>query len=121
MLKLARRVLAVAAVVAAASAAPASYAKIHPPLTPQQQHRIHAYQQAVTKTFGPTPGGLAGPVVPVVPVGHDDAAAPEASSQRSFQWDDAGLGAGIMLMLFGAGVSAVAVVIRRRSHQTAIE
>ncbi|HET6865618.1 MAG TPA: hypothetical protein VFH80_06830 [Solirubrobacteraceae bacterium] len=41
--------------------------------------------------------------------------------QHSFQWDDAGIGAGMMLMLIGTGASAVAVVIRRRSHQTALE
>jgi hypothetical protein len=112
MLKLIKCTLGVATVVAAVIAAPASYARVDPPLTPQQQHRIQAYQQAVTKSFGPTTGGLAGPVVPVVPV--DDAVAPEASAQPSFHWDDAGIGAGIMLMLLGAGAGVVAVGVRRR-------
>jgi hypothetical protein len=114
MLKLIKCTPGVAILVAALVAAPAAYARLDPPLTPQQQHRIQAYQQAVTKSFGSTPGGLAGPVVPVVPVGHDAAIAPEASPQPSFHWDDAGIGAGIMLMLLGAGAGVVAIGIRRR-------
>jgi hypothetical protein len=121
MFKLIKRTLGVAAIVAAVSAPAASYARVDPPLTRQQQLRIQAYQQAVTKSFGPTPGGLAGPVAPVDPVSRNHAVGPEASSQPSFRWDDAGIGAGTMLMLVGIGAGAVAVVARRRSHRTALE
>jgi hypothetical protein len=112
MFKLSRRTLGLAAIIAAASAPPASYARAERHLTPAQRQQLEAYQQAVTKSFGPTPGGLAGPVMPLGSVSRH-AAGRAASSQRSFHWDDAGIGAGIMSVLFGAGASTVAVVMRR--------
>ena len=126
MLTISKKTLIAAAVIAAASApstafarpdyepsqAPARSASVNP--TQTQQAKLSALQATVAKRFGSTPGGLAGPITQPQPAAHHAA----ASSSSSFQWDDAGIGAAGMLVLFGAAGASSVLVRRRHKHQT---
>jgi hypothetical protein len=95
MLKVTKRLLTVAAVIAAASAPSAAYARVNldPPAAP-----------AATQSAPPA-------VTPSAP-------RPEASSTQGFRWDDAGIGAAGIVVLIGTGAGAAAVIARRHEHQT---
>jgi hypothetical protein len=95
MLKVTKRLLAGAVVIAAASAPSAAYARVNldPPAAPAATQ--HA-QPAVTP---PAPRA-------------------EAASSQGFRWDDAGIGAAGIVVLIGTGAGAAAVVARRHEHQT---
>jgi hypothetical protein len=125
MLKISKQTLIAAVVIAAASApsaayalpnfdpsqAPARAASVNPP----QLHRAKpsAYERAVARQLGGTPGGLVGPIA------HPQSGAryAEASSSSSFQWDDAGIGAAGMLGLLGAAGASAVLARRRREHR----
>jgi hypothetical protein len=126
MLKINKQTLIAAVVIAAASAPSTAFAL--PEFVPSQaparsasvnQTQLHrakpsAYERAVAKRSGGTPVGLADPIA------HPqfDARRGTASSSSSFQWDDAGIGAAGMLVLFGAAGASSVLVRRRRNHQT---
>jgi hypothetical protein len=96
MLTLIKRLLAAAIVIAAVAAPSAAYAQVNE-----------------------IP--IAGSEVPVAPPyigGAPAAEQPAAPSSSSFQWGDAGIGAGSLLVLIGVGAGA-AVVYRRRAHPLA--
>ncbi len=82
-----------------------------------QQSQLQSYQQAITKSFGPTPGGLAGPAIRAHSASALSIHPPAASSQQGFQWGDAGIGAAGMFLVLSAG-AATAVVGRRRHRAT---
>lgn len=82
----------------------------------QQQLQLQSYQQAITKSFGPTPGGLAGPAIRAHSASALSIHPTAASSQQGFQWGDAGIGAAGMFLVLSAG-AATAVVGRRRHHR----
>jgi hypothetical protein len=95
MLKVIKRLLAAAVVIAAASAPSVAYARLNlnPPVAPAVTH-------------------------PAPPAVTPSAARPEASSTQGFRWDDAGIGAAGMVVLIGMGAGAAAVIARRHGHQT---
>lgn len=115
MFTLTKRTLTVMSVVAAASAPSTAIARVvdDNPAQPQQS-QLESLQQAVTRSFGPTSGSLAGPVQ--APSDHS-LRATGTSPQEGFQWDDAGLGAAGMLVLLGTGAGSAILIGRRRAHQ----
>ena len=99
MLTLIKRALAAAIVVAAIAAPAAAYAQIN---------------QAP----------IGGSEIPVDYLGPTHAAAPPANpspaaSSVGFQWGDAGIGAGSLLVLIGVGAGAGTVAHRRRARPLA--
>lgn len=118
MFTLTKRALTALVVIAATSAPSTAIARVVDYTPPQsRQSQLESLQQAVTRSFGPTSGSLAGPVEAH---GDDSVRATGTSPQQGFQWDDAGLGAAGMLVLLGAGASSAALISRRRAHQTRI-
>jgi hypothetical protein len=95
MLKVTKRLLAGAVVIAAVSAPSAASARFNldPPVAP-----------AATQPARPA-------VTPPAPRA-------EASSPQGFRWDDAGVGAAGIVVLIGTGAGAAAVIARRHEHQT---
>jgi hypothetical protein len=72
------------------------------------QHRLNQLQNNVRDNFGAAGGGhLVAPAVPAT-----------ATSHSSFQWDDAGIGAGATVVLLGVG--ALGTTAARRRRQPAI-
>jgi hypothetical protein len=94
MLKMTKRLLAGAVVIAATSAPSAASARLNldPPVAP-----------AATQHARPA-------VTPSAPRA-------EAASSQGFRWDDAGIGAAGIVVLIGTGAAA-AVVARRHERQT---
>lgn len=88
----------------------------HP--TRGQQAQLHSYQQAVGKQFGTTPGGLAGPAVPVRSATVDSIRRSEASPPQGFRWDDAGIGAAGGLVLSMLGIGGVMAISQRRIRRS---
>lgn len=84
--------------------------------TQTQQSQLRSYQQAIRESFGPTPGGLAGPAIRAHSASAPSVPPTTASSQQGFQWSDAGIGAAGMFLLLTAP-AATAVVARRRHHR----
>jgi hypothetical protein len=95
MLKVTKRLLAGAVVIAAASAPSAASARLNldPPVAPAATH--HA-RPAVTP---PAPRA-------------------EAASSQGFRWDDAGIGAAGIVVLIGTGAGAATLIGRRHQQQT---
>ncbi|MFZ0378695.1 MAG: hypothetical protein WCD11_24625 [Solirubrobacteraceae bacterium] len=133
MFALNRRTLSAAAVIAALSAPATSSAMINgdpgAPTAAQrqsqgepswQQIELQAYQRSVEKSFGATPGGLAGPVVRGHTADATSVRPARVSSQGGFQWDDAGIGAAGILALLGLGAGSVTAITRRRTHPTRV-
>jgi hypothetical protein len=133
MFALNRRTLSAAAVIAALSAPATASAMINgDPGTPTAAHQqfqgepswqqieLQAYQRSVAKSFGSTPGGLAGPVVRAHTTDARSVRPARVSSQEGFQWDDAGIGAAGMLALLGLGAGSVTVITRRRTQPTRV-
>jgi hypothetical protein len=92
MLSIIKRVVSAAIVIAAVAAPMAAYARV--PMDPIS---------------------LPGPAV-TVPAAPTASHAVATSSSQSFQWGDAGVGAGGLLVLICVGAGA-AVVYRRRAHR----
>jgi hypothetical protein len=108
MLTLIKRALAAAIVIAAVAAPTAAYAR---PVNPAVGLHL----------FGGTsvPVGYGGTSVPVEPpytTGDLDSGQPVATSSSGFQWGDAGIGAGTLLVLMSVGAGA-AVAYRRRAQR----
>jgi hypothetical protein len=97
MLTLIKRLLAAAIVIAAVAAPAAAYAQVN--------------EIPIAGSEIP----VAPPYIGGAPAAEQPAAAPSSSS---FQWGDAGIGAGSLLVLIGVGAGA-AVVYRRRAHPLA--
>jgi hypothetical protein len=97
MLKVTKRLLAAAVVVAAAGTPSAAYARFNldPPVAPVATH----------------------PARPAVPPSTPRAT---ASASQGFQWDDAGIGAAGIVVLIGTGAGAAAVIGRRHEHETTV-
>ena len=126
MFKLSKHTLVAATVIAAASAPASASAMLiggegpevaaAPPVyvneTPFQQTQLAAIQRAVTKQFGNTSGGLAGPVAKT-------SGSTGQAATSGFQWDDAGIGAAGMLGLLGAAGATTVLARRRRDRHTA--
>jgi len=95
MLKVNKRLLTGAVVIAAASAPSAAYARfdLNPPVAPAAAQ-------------------------PARPAGTPSAPRAEASSSQGFRWDDAGIGAAGIVVLIGGGAGAAAVIARRHERQT---
>ncbi len=71
--------------------------------------------------YARTSGGAIGARVPVAPpyrTGTPRTDQPAATSSSRFQWGDAGIGAGSLLVLISVGAGA-AVAYRRRAHPLA--
>lgn len=116
MSTLTRRALRFAVVVAAASAPSSALASVDH-LSQAQLAQLGSYEQAVMKQLGPTPGGLAGPVVPEQAASVRAVASTWAPARGGFHWDDAGIGAAGMLVLLGIGAGSAGVVTRRRAAE----
>ena len=124
MLKISKKTLTAAVVIAAASAPSNAFALFAPSqgparsasANPTQLHRAKpsAYERALTKRRVATPGGLAGPITQPQSAARDGA----VSSSSTFQWDDAGIGAAGMLGLIGAAGASSVLARRRRKHQS---
>jgi hypothetical protein len=97
MLTFIKRLLAAAIVIAAVAAPAAAYAQVN--------------ERQIDGSGVP----VAPPYIGGAPAAEQPATAPSSSS---FQWDDAGIGAGSLLVLIGVGAGA-AVVYRRRAHPLA--
>lgn len=87
-----------------------------PNATQTQRSQVLRYQQAITKSLGPTPGGLDGRAIRANSASVLSVHPTAASSQQGFQWGDAGIGAAGMFLLVSAG-AATAVVGHRRHHR----
>jgi hypothetical protein len=92
MLTLIKRIIAAAVVIAAVTAPTAAYARW------------------VEEPGAPVP--VSAPAPPAAPTAGHVA----ASASPGFQWDDAGVGAGALLVLVSLG-AGTAVVYRRRTHR----
>jgi hypothetical protein len=91
MLTLIKRALAAAILIAAVAAPTAAYARANG-----------------------VPLGAGVPVAPPISAGNPATDQPAATSSSGFQWGDAGIGAGSLLVLIGVG-SGTAVAYRRRA------
>lgn len=120
-----KRTLSAAALIAALAAPSTASAALiggggSGPSSSGQLAQLQSYQQAVAKSFGPTPGGLAGPTVRAHTAAISSVRPTAASSPEGFQWDDAGIGAGGAVLLLSVGAGAAGAMRRRRVHRTAI-
>jgi hypothetical protein len=95
MLKLTKRLLPAAVVIAAAIAPPAASAR-----------------------FNLDPPGAPAATQPARPAVTPSAARAEASSTQGFRWDDAGIGAAGIVVLIGTGAGAATLIGRRHQQQT---
>ena len=97
MITLSKRIIAVAAVIAAAAAPSTASARL-----------IAAAPDS-------------GPVGAAVPIQAPSATPQQqAGTSQGFQWDDAGIGAAGVLVLVGAGAGAVTLAGRRRTHEARV-
>src|ERR1700744_4273821 len=96
MVTLIKRVLAAAIVIAAVAAPTAAYARV----------------------IEPSLGAEKFAVEPPISTPTHSQSTPTATPSSSFQWADAGIGAGTLLVLIGVG-GAAAAVYRRRTHPLA--
>lgn len=110
MLMLVKRALAAAIVIAAVAAPTAAYAQVN-------EHPIGVAEIPVAP---PYLGGAPAPGQPTAPSSSSERAQQPvaARSSSSFQWGDAGIGAGSLLVLIGVGAGG-AVAYRRRAHPLA--
>ncbi len=123
MLRISKKTLTAAVVIAAASAPSNAFALFEPSqgparsgsANPTQLHRAKpsAYERALAERRVATPGELAGPITQPQGAARDGA----VSSSSSFRWDDAGIGAAGMLGLIGAAGASSVLARRRRKHQ----
>lgn len=125
MLRISKKTLIAAVVIAAASApanavarpefvlsqAPARSGSVN--RTQLHRAKPSAYERAVASRSGGTRVGLAGPIAHP----QNDARHGAVSSSSSFHWDDAGIGAAGMLGLLGAAGASAVLARRRREHR----
>jgi hypothetical protein len=108
MLTLIKRIVAAAIVLAAVAAPSAAFARVIDPPSPGHTLPVE---------FAPAASGQAADR-PAAASGHAADRPAATSSSSSFQWGDAGIGAGSLLVLIGLG-GAAAAAYRRRTHPLA--
>jgi hypothetical protein len=106
MLTLIKRALAAVIVIAAVAAPTAAYARFNE--TP--------VGGAAVPVEPPYIGGVGAPAPSPYAAGAPDADQPAATSSSGFQWGDAGIGAGSLLVLISVG-AGTAVAYRRRTQR----